>query len=329
MTGKITATNLGDMMKFGKAFDMKKAAELAKSGGAAAPAAAPAAAAKKGGLNRDYIGRFFPGGFAWVKGEDTKKYALATNDANPWYVEEGRDGGIVAPPLFSVRLTKEVMFKAVTDPGLGADLLRLVHGEQDMEFLRPLRPWDLCSIRASVDGIEEKSSGELLHLGTRIYTGGELAVKMRMSMFIRGEKKADGGEKKKEEPTSHGPIVFTDTVDVTKDQSLRYADASLDNNPIHIDDAVAKMAGFPGVILQGLCTMAFTSRAVVQKLLNGDPTRLRRLAVRFAKPVLMGDKITTEGWALDAHDGRKTYGFQAKRDDGTIVISNGIAEVAS
>src|SRR6185295_8424898 len=110
-----------------------------------------------------------------------------------------------------------------------------------------------------------------------------------------------GGEKDKKEEAApaaaaRGEPVFKSEMQVTDDQSFRYAEASGDNNPIHMDQAVAKMAGLPGIILQGLCTMAFTSRAIVQEAAAGDPLRLRRLAVRFSKPVLPGDKITTTAW---------------------------------
>jgi acyl dehydratase len=258
-----------------------------------------------------------------VKGAHTKAYALATNDKNPLYVDEK-----MAPPLFSVRLGKEVLFKAITDPALGADLLRLVHGEQDMEFLRPLRPGDLATMRATITGMEEKSSGELLHAQLRIYVDGQLCVRARETMFIRGEKKAEGGKKEEAQDDSAGrKIAYRATVDVTKDQSLRYADASLDNNPIHVDENVAKMAGLPGVILQGLCTMAFAQNAVVNEVLKGDATKLKRLAVRFAKPVLMGDKLAVEGWEVESRDGVKTYGFHVKNQAGVAVITNGVAEV--
>jgi NAD(P)-dependent dehydrogenase (short-subunit alcohol dehydrogenase family)/acyl dehydratase/putative sterol carrier protein len=328
MEGKITADNLNDMMKFGAAFDMKKAAAAAQGGTApAAAAAAPPPAAPAEGLNRAYVGKSFPGGALFARPEEIKAYALATNDPNPHYLGEKEPW--VAPPIFPVKLFKDAMFKPLTDPGLNVDLLRLVHGEQDMRFHRPIRPWDLVTTRAVVHSIEDKSSGQILRLLQKGFVEGELAVEALTSLFIRGTKKA-GGEKKEEEkaPEKRPELAFSVSMKVDEDQTRRYAAASGDDNPIHLDPAVAKMAGLPGIIVHGLCTMAFTSRAIVQEACAGDPRRLKRLAVRFSKPVLPGETVTTHVWKLGTEDGILRYGFEAVNQAGVQVITNGIAEVA-
>ncbi len=335
MEGKISADNLQDMMKFGAAFDLKKGAAAAeRAQAAAAPPAATAAPAEPArpageGLNRSYVGRSISGGAQFAKPEHMKMYALATNDPNPHYLDESRPGGIVAPPLFVVRLFKDGLFKLLTDPGLNADLLRLVHGEQDMRFHRPIRPWDLVTVRAAVDSIEDKSSGQVLRARSLAYVEGELAMEATSAMFIRGTKKGDGKEEEKAAPPARPEPVFRAKMKVADDQTHRYAEASLDDNPIHVDAAVAKMAGLPGMILQGLCTMAFTSRAIVQETCAGDPTRLKRLAVRFSKPVLPGDELETAAWKLGPADGddRLRYGYETTNQAGAPVITNGLAEV--
>ena len=81
------------------------------------------------------------------------------------------------------------------------------------------------------------------------------------------------------------------------DQTFRYAEASGDPMPIHLDDAVARSVGLPGIIIHGLCTMAFCGRAVIDSVAGGDPTRLARLAVKFSRPVLPGQEITVRIYA--------------------------------
>ena len=92
--------------------------------------------------------------------------------------------------------------------------------------------------------------------------------------------------------------------------------------PIHVDDAFAKSVGLPGIIANGLCTMAMTSQAVIKTVADGDPARLKRLAVRFSKNVFPGNDVITT--IYDAGNG--AYAFEA-HSNGDLVIANGRAEI--
>ena len=116
------------------------------------------------------------------------------------------------------------------------------------------------------------------------------------------------------------------TVHVDDDQTYRYRDASGDTMPIHVDDAFAKSVGLPGIIAHGLCTMAMCSQAVVKTVAEGDPSRLRRLAVRFSKPVFPGNDVVTTIYDAGERDGRRAYAFEAT-SNGDVVIKDGLAEV--
>src|SRR3954454_24568095 len=109
---------------------------------------------------------------------------------------------------------------------------------------------------------------------------------------------------------------------VDPDQAVRYAAASGDANPIHVDDEAAKAVGLPGVILHGMCTMAICGRDITGQLAGGDPTRLRRLAVRFYRPVFPGNDLVTTMY--DAGDG--IVAFEAS-SAGKVVVRDGRAEL--
>ena len=114
------------------------------------------------------------------------------------------------------------------------------------------------------------------------------------------------------------------------DRAVEYglAEASLDKNPIHLDESVAQAAGHPTVILHGLCTMALATRGVVDEYLEGDPQRLRRVSVRFTKPVLPGQDLTTELYSAGTTDqGREAYHLITKNQDGDVVIAKGWVEL--
>ena len=116
---------------------------------------------------------------------------------------------------------------------------------------------------------------------------------------------------------------------VKEDQTYIYAEGSGDHNPIHIDNDFAKSVGFPGIILQGLCTMAFSSKATYDELAGGDSTRIKRIKVRFSKPVFPGDTVTTEGWLIEKKDDVTVYGYEVKNQNGEQVIKNGLVEIAN
>lgn len=263
------------------------------------------------------IGKTYDGGYAFVEPAQVDAYARATNDEHVAYY--GPDA--VAPPMFHVRLMRGLIHGVATDPELGLDYLRLVHGEHDATFHRPLRHWDLVQLRARLETVEQKASG--LVVGARLYgfVDGLLSVEARTVFFIRGP--GSGGAKKEARPEpTPPPPSFSRNTRVAPDQSFRYAKASLDDNPIHVDPATARAAGLPDVILHGLCTMAMAGKAVVDSLCAGDPRFLTRLAVRFARPVRNGSTLTTIGWRS-----RRGADFVVQDQDGNVVISNGVAEV--
>jgi acyl dehydratase len=186
------------------------------------------------------------------------------------------------------------------------------------------------STTAAPIGMRQRSSG--VTVVTRAETreaGGELVVEQYMTTFVRG---AQGVEEVGDEAPPHRfdealrerePDTEVDqTFDA--DQTFRYAEASGDPMQIHLDAEFAKAVGLPGIIIHGLCTMAFTSVAVIQRSCPDDPTSLRRLAVRFARPVQPGQSITTRMW--ESGDGSIAY--ETTSDSGDVVIKDGKAELA-
>jgi acyl dehydratase len=80
---------------------------------------------------------------------------------------------------------------------------------------------------------------------------------------------------------------------VTREDVAAYAEASGDRNPLHLNDAFARAAGFPGVIAHGMFTMAHLTSCLTRW--TGDPGALRRLRVQFRSPVLLGETIVAGG----------------------------------
>lgn len=117
---------------------------------------------------------------------------------------------------------------------------------------------------------------------------------------------------------------------VTPDRWLphRYAGASGDFNPIHIDPEFAKnTAGLPGNILHGLWTMAQVARAATQAG-GGDPRRLRRLSVQFRGMGFPEKEITVSGTVSRVEDDGTVVVDLVAEQDGKQIVRNAEAEIA-
>lgn len=114
---------------------------------------------------------------------------------------------------------------------------------------------------------------------------------------------------------------------VTPDKYLtvRYAGASGDFNPIHIDEDFAKQVGLPGRILHGLWTMAQVARA--QTDAGGGPQSLRRLRVQFRGMGLPEQEITVSSTVESVAGGVATVHTVAEQG-GNQIIRNAEAELA-
>ena len=106
--------------------------------------------------------------------------------------------------------------------------------------------------------------------------------------------------------------------------TIRYAGASGDFNPIHIDEDFAKRVGLPGRILHGLWTMAQVARAHTDAA--GGPEKLRRLSVQFRGMGRIGEEIVVSGRVREVHDRVAIVDSEATQS-GHRIIRNGEAEV--
>lgn len=279
-------------------------------------------------MNKALAGKSYPAQTYTVTEEAIQKYCYGLNETSPYYFDRFKDGGPISPPLFGIVFSLPATGAPLFDPDLGANIMRLVHGEQDMIIHRLARPGDEITTTGKILSIEEKGSGELITLESESKDKqGKPVLTAKAGYFIRGEKKGDGAKRDGggEEPSNKKVAVST-AMEVLKDQSLRYAEGSGDRNPIHIDDSMGRMAGLPGIIIHGMCSLGLAVKGIVDKYLDTDPRKVRRISVRFSKIVLPKDTITTEGWVLEKAEKMTILGFETKNQRGEVVLKNGIFE---
>jgi acyl dehydratase len=107
---------------------------------------------------------------------------------------------------------------------------------------------------------------------------------------------------------------------VTPDKYLphRYAGASGDFNPIHIDPEFARQVGLPGNILHGLWMMAQVARANAQ-LADGDPRALKRLSVQFRGMGFPEQELVVSGTVKDADGDRIVVDTVAAQGENQVI----------
>jgi len=263
-----------------------------------------------------------------VTRERIAEYAAATNDPIAAHL-----AGDVAPPVFGIVPVFDSMMMPAVDVFPVELIPRVVHGEQDFRFYRPIRPGDKLVSRGKMIGYQGLKKGTRAAILVECRSqDGELVNEQYVTCFVRGytadksvgelspEHKFDDTLRERAPLTKIGQHI-------DDDQTFRYAAASGDPMPIHLDDEVARDAGLPGIIAHGLCTMAFASWALLTEVADSDVHRLKRFAVRFAKMVLPGDDLETRIWLKSAGNGVTTFAFETARGD-DFVITDGLAEIA-
>jgi acyl dehydratase len=270
------------------------------------------------------LGRWTPGRSMTVGREQILTYSHATNDRAAIAL-----GGGVAPPVFAIVPVWVSLQEAARSVAPEEARARVVHGDQDIRIAAPIRPGLTLRSRAAPIGVHVKDSGTTVVLKTETRDGDDrLLNEQFVTEFYRGVTGGTGdgleapGHRMPEEVAQSEPDRQI-TYPVDEDQTFRYAEASGDRNAFHLDDDAARAAGLPGIIVHGLCLMAFAGRAVLEFQQQENPAAVRRLAVRFARPVSPGAALTTRVHKLD----EDAVAFDAVDGEGAVVLKDGLVEL--
>jgi acyl dehydratase len=187
------------------------------------------------------------------------------------------------------------------DLDTGIDSSKVVHGEQQIELHKlPAASGHVVS-KTQVVEIADKGVGRgaVVTFERQLYDSAsrELLATMRQANFCR----ADGGfggpcgtpRAPWQSPTT-APDHIVD-LPTRPEMALLYR-LSADLNPLHVEPAVARAAGFARPILHGLATLGVACHAILKSVCGYRSERLRSLAARFFSPVYPGETIRTELW---------------------------------
>jgi acyl dehydratase len=264
-------------------------------------------------IDLDSLGRWGGSRSAAVTAESIAAYADAVGSDAP--------SEPIAPPLYAVVASWPVLLDCVANTLPPELLAGIVHRSQDMLLARPVRAGETLATRARVAGVA--GGAGMTTLVVECECGDAAAFTSTIVVVGHGGEPSAGKAPVRLRSRRAGEPVAVVEQEVAKDQAVRYADASGDHNPIHLDDGFARSAGFEGTILHGMCTLAMAAGAVVSSLLAGDPARVRRLAGTFSKPVFPGTTLTTTIWRPDADE----LAFECTTPGG-VAVRDGLAVVS-
>ena len=145
-------------------------------------------------LDESFTGRVYPPQTSYeVSREKIREFADAIGDANPLYrdPEAARAAGypdVIAPPTFLTIINLASINAIVSDPELGLDYSRMVHGDQQFTYSRPAHAGDTLLLTTHIDRIMARAGNDFINLRAEITDGdGAHIATTRAQLVVRGE----------------------------------------------------------------------------------------------------------------------------------------------
>lgn len=143
-------------------------------------------------IDHKFIGKKYKPTVYEIGREKMKEYAAAIDDMNPVYHDrskgkKSRYGDNIAPPNFAAVYNLMGCAQMFFDPELSLNMAMLVHGEQEFEFLAPVKPGDVITTVGRIADIQEKGNNDLVTFEARSRNqDGETVTIGRATFVIRG-----------------------------------------------------------------------------------------------------------------------------------------------
>jgi acyl dehydratase len=265
-------------------------------------------------MNKELVGYSIEDVLDPIHSDDTDAYARAVLDKNPNY--QGKNP--LVTPFYPSKLFVSMIMKICIMKNLRLNLLKMVHGEQEVIWYHPIRVGDRLKSKVTIAGIQNTPVGEMITLCGQLYFGDKLVLVSNTGFLVRGQKTIVKEEiQQKKEVTE----LFRLGIQTKEGQQLEYAKASDDNNFIHTNNFLAKMAGLPRTILQGLCILSMSCSALSEKMVSSDINRLESIKGRFSGVVIPGQLLE-----LIAYKGDQSSEilFEIINPLGKIILKKGV-----
>jgi acyl dehydratase len=251
----------------------------------------------------------------------------------------------VAPPAFAAvyvaRSLAGAMFDpraGIFDPELGLAGYRFVQRRQEFRWHEPVCSGDtIATVARLTEGEDRDGARYRTFESESVNQEGEPVLSGRYQGVVPALEPGKGGSRPAPPPvpeaapgagTGYAAGERIPEFRITPDRyaAQRYAGASGDFTPFHLDPDLARAIGLPGIILHGLYTYGQLVHGLLEPF-GGDPRVLRSLAARFRRPALPEQELTVAGVVTAATGSTVAVGCSVEQG-GREVVSEGEAVFA-
>jgi hypothetical protein len=128
-------------------------------------------------INPDSVGRTFKG---------VEEVTVTQSQIDAFAAVIGETDRSVAPPTFSIRISLSQYESILTQPEIGVDWTRLVHGDQKFENFRPIVSGDVFTCSATIETLRVAAGNEIVSVRSDLHNGSELVVTSWSTLVVRG-----------------------------------------------------------------------------------------------------------------------------------------------
>ncbi|WP_329456229.1 MaoC family dehydratase N-terminal domain-containing protein [Streptomyces sp. NBC_01497] len=150
-------------------------------------------------LDQSFVGRSYPPSAPYEVGrEKIREFAEAIGETAPAHTDPEAAqalgyADVIAPPTFVFTVTFRAAGEVITDPRLGLDYTRVVHGSQKFAYTRPVRAGDRLSVTSTIEAITTRAGSDFVDLRGDVHdAAGEHVASAWMKLVARAADDAAG-----------------------------------------------------------------------------------------------------------------------------------------
>jgi acyl dehydratase len=127
-------------------------------------------------LNPDSVGRTFEG---------ADSITVTQSEINAFAAVIGESDTSIAPPTFSIRITLEQSQSILSDPSIGLDWTRVVHGDQKFEIFSPIKAGDTFKCSSTIESYRVAAGNEIVTVRSDLTSGSQIALSSWSTLVVR------------------------------------------------------------------------------------------------------------------------------------------------